>query len=464
MGKLAAVLALLASSALAQYSPPSGGGGGGGATIPSTTNLIKGNGSGNGADAGFAPVVVANGTISYCADAGSNDAYACDLAPVPSGYVTGALYRFKANTANTGAATINFNSLGAKTIVKLAGAITTTLADNDILAGQMVTLIYDGTNMQMVSALGNPPGNGNAAGYTSVSFSATPTFTAASNTVDAWTITLTSNVTSSTLASATAGQRLGFKICQDGTGGRTFVWPTGFSAAASISPVASACTTQEFYWDGTNANPLGPASSSGGPTLFVSELSAPGTPPVGKTYCWPDSTDHGGLECKSNNSANVFKLLLSGVDVNPVNGQLSISTTTCSSQVVSAISARGVGTCHSILNTEVAATPVVTPGTSLTLVAPRDYAVCTSTCTVSVPVPAAGYEFCVFNDDNVSTAITLSALGSSSMYENSARTAYGTAGTGTLVVSAAAANKVCIVGRDSTHYFTVSSSGTVTVN
>ncbi len=80
------------------------------------------------------------------------------------------------------------------------------------------------------------------------------------------------------------------------------------------------------------------------------------------------------------------------------------------------------------------------------------------------PVPVAGYEFCVLNDNNVATAITLAALGSSARYENSARTAYGTAGTGTLVVAAAAANKVCILGLDSTHYLTVSYNGAITVN
>ena len=45
---------------------------------------------------------------TYCADAGSTDTYACNLSSTPTGYVTGALYSFKANTANTGAATINF--------------------------------------------------------------------------------------------------------------------------------------------------------------------------------------------------------------------------------------------------------------------------------------------------------------------------------------------------------------------
>lgn len=91
----------------------------------------------------------------FAADAGANDTYTATLSPAITAYVTGARYRFKANTANTGAATINFNSVGAKTIVKVAGGITTTLADNDIRAGQWVECVYDGTNMQMASQLGN---------------------------------------------------------------------------------------------------------------------------------------------------------------------------------------------------------------------------------------------------------------------------------------------------------------------
>lgn len=106
----------------------------------------------------------------------------------------------------------------------------------------------------------------------------------------------------------------------------------------------------------------------------------------------------------------------------------------------------------------------LTAGTSITLAAPRQYFVCTSTCTVTVPVPAAGYEFCVMNDDNVTTVITMAAIGSSARYENTARTAYGTAGTGTFVSGGAAADKVCLLGRDSTHYLTASFNGTWTAN
>jgi hypothetical protein len=99
---------------------------------------------------------------TFASDAGANDTYTCSFSPAITAYVTGTRYRFLANTANTGAATININSIGAKTIKKAAGGITTDLADNDIRAGQWVEMVYDGTNMQMVSLLGNAPaGSGN---------------------------------------------------------------------------------------------------------------------------------------------------------------------------------------------------------------------------------------------------------------------------------------------------------------
>lgn len=97
----------------------------------------------------------------FCSDAGSTDTYACSFSPAITSYVTGVHYRFKAATANTGAATININSLGAKTIKKRNGNnITTDLADNDIPAGGWVDTIYDGTNMQMQSQLGNAGSSG----------------------------------------------------------------------------------------------------------------------------------------------------------------------------------------------------------------------------------------------------------------------------------------------------------------
>src|SRR3990170_4611550 len=51
----------------------------------------------------------------YAEDVGTTDAYAITLDNVGTPYVTGMVYYFKANTANTGAATLNINSNGAKT-------------------------------------------------------------------------------------------------------------------------------------------------------------------------------------------------------------------------------------------------------------------------------------------------------------------------------------------------------------
>jgi hypothetical protein len=91
-------------------------------------------------------------------------------------------------------------------------------------------------------------------GSTSVTFSATPTFDASKANV--FRLTLTGNVTSSTLSNAMIGQDLKFEICQDGTGGRTFVAPTNVQGFLAISSTASSCTTQQFWFDGTNAQPL----------------------------------------------------------------------------------------------------------------------------------------------------------------------------------------------------------------
>lgn len=98
--------------------------------------------------------------LNYCADAGSTDAYACSLNPALDRYVDGGFYSFKANTVNTGAATLNLNGLGAKTIKKTVNNITTDLADGDICAGKKVLVQYDGINMQMQSPLCNASGGG----------------------------------------------------------------------------------------------------------------------------------------------------------------------------------------------------------------------------------------------------------------------------------------------------------------
>lgn len=85
----------------------------------------------------------------YVADTGAADAYVITPSPAISAYTTGQIFSFKATNANTTTSTLNVNALGAKTIKRIDGA--TNLQAGDIAAGQIITVEYDGTNMQMQS-------------------------------------------------------------------------------------------------------------------------------------------------------------------------------------------------------------------------------------------------------------------------------------------------------------------------
>lgn len=96
-------------------------------------------------------------SIRYAADAGGDDTYSVTLDPVPAAYYAGMEVNFKPTTANTGACTLDVNGLGAKSIKK---NVSSDLSTGDILSGQMVKVLYDGTNFQLVSAI--PPAALNA--------------------------------------------------------------------------------------------------------------------------------------------------------------------------------------------------------------------------------------------------------------------------------------------------------------
>ena len=64
---------------------------------------------------------------------------------------SGLSFTFKANHSSIGASSININSIGAVPIKK---EVSQDLVANDILSGQIVTLVYDGANFQMISKAG----------------------------------------------------------------------------------------------------------------------------------------------------------------------------------------------------------------------------------------------------------------------------------------------------------------------
>jgi hypothetical protein len=143
----------------------------------------------------------------------------------------------------------NMQNLGAGTATitpttsTINGAATFALG-----SGQGAMIFSDGANWQVMT------GKGVATLYTynSVSFSATPAFTYGSGATTTSKITLTGNVTSSTISGGSAGQLATFVICQDATGSRTFAWPSNFFGNMTIGATASKCNAQTFTFDGTN--------------------------------------------------------------------------------------------------------------------------------------------------------------------------------------------------------------------
>lgn len=81
---------------------------------------------------------------------GSANAITAVLTPAPAAYVAGMAIRLQVAVMNTGAATLNINGLGAKPIRR---ADQTPVLEGDLVSGQIVELIYDGTGWQISGLL-----------------------------------------------------------------------------------------------------------------------------------------------------------------------------------------------------------------------------------------------------------------------------------------------------------------------
>jgi hypothetical protein len=93
-----------------------------------------------------------NATFYYADDTGTANAYAVAYSPALTAHVTGMPLVFKATNANTGASTINVNSLGVVAIKRKDGSA---LLAGDIPAGGMMIVSYDGTYYQLLNNVVN---------------------------------------------------------------------------------------------------------------------------------------------------------------------------------------------------------------------------------------------------------------------------------------------------------------------
>ena len=103
-----------------------------------------------------------DGTDKYCRSTSGNDTYVCGLTPALTAYTTGSCLVLNPDTANTTTATVNVDSLGAKSILnRAAGALST----GDITANAPISICYDGTQYIIQgdgasTGLADPGGNG----------------------------------------------------------------------------------------------------------------------------------------------------------------------------------------------------------------------------------------------------------------------------------------------------------------
>lgn len=93
-----------------------------------------------------------NGTFDYALATGTANAIAVTTAPSnPSAYVSGQRIKVKIATTNTGSTTINWGSLGVKTIRKWSSGSLIDLIGGELIAGMIIEFVYDGTYFQIAS-------------------------------------------------------------------------------------------------------------------------------------------------------------------------------------------------------------------------------------------------------------------------------------------------------------------------
>jgi hypothetical protein len=130
------------------------------ANIPMGSFKITGLGAGSAAtDAAQYGQLQAGATT--IATVTGTDTLTGSVTPALGAYATGNLFSFVAANTNTGAATININSLGAKSITK-QGA--TALVAGDITSGRVYLIEYDGTRFQLVNSA-SPAGSNTQVQY-----------------------------------------------------------------------------------------------------------------------------------------------------------------------------------------------------------------------------------------------------------------------------------------------------------
>jgi hypothetical protein len=236
-----------------------------------------------------------------------------------------------------------------------------------------------------------------------------------------------------------------------GTGGGT---PGGLDTAVQFNDtLAFGGDATNFYYNKTThvLTATGGYASGTGAFVGTGAVGAMGTicsgTPASGNFCFGVDSTGKNFQVKDDTAA------ISGT-VYPNSG--------ASHHFLTAISVNGVVSDAAIAASDLPASNLPTPGTTVDLTgAKHGYCIVSGgagTCTP--PTPAAGYEYCARNGNNQTNVITLAAV-TNVYYEKTDRSGYGTVSY-KLVSGGAATDQICILGLDATHYLVMNSTGTWT--
>lgn len=216
------------------------------ATTPWNSQRISGLGTATARTDAITTAQVQDFSVNKIGTVAGTDTITGSLTPAITAYVSGMLLTFVPAATNTGAATINVNSVGAKSIVK---ETTTALAAGDLVINVPAVLLYDGTNMLLL----NP--------QKISSVTATGTVTAAtvtaSGTVTGATVAATATLTVGGVAAVTTDRTLSVSGTGLSGGG-------DLSANRTVTIDQTAMTTRNITGKAGVTKTLGTSAASGG--------------------------------------------------------------------------------------------------------------------------------------------------------------------------------------------------------